>query len=446
MKTRRALILITLVTILHSVAFAGAIGVKCTEPFVFSGADVNVVVIPYRSAGGDRALELSGVQLSLLIKLDVLSHILPYSSVGAIQAVPPQNANSSDVCDVNNIVSQLLGQKYGATAQVAPGKGLIVVWGILYEEGPQIVVQTYARYLRRDTPDSVQMRVGAFTFAGQPSGDTITFQAQRFDRAMLNDIATSFKAAEIIHETADDASPGKPLPSGAAKCVGCYEENFAYQVLEHKGEWIKIHWRETTTGREQVGWLHSKIGLASTQLDDLLPELHFIQGTVGYLRARIASGSGTQLSQSLRSLSSDEYSRFVHKNEEAGPERASALALQLSAIPLLDSKSPNDLKEAHSRLQKAAMLIPYDGDAISLASISELGLKWSGEEKIDAKMLASRFSAAAAISSDAKLPLQNLVNYYSLLLESGDSSKAGDLSKADLNNRLTAVGKIQAKY
>jgi len=63
---------------------------SCVTPMVFKDAAVNVVVLPYRyAAGNDSSLNDMGNRLSLLVKLNVLSHILDYGSVGAVQMVFP---------------------------------------------------------------------------------------------------------------------------------------------------------------------------------------------------------------------------------------------------------------------------------------------------------------------------------------------------------------------
>src|ERR1035437_2084085 len=65
-------------------AQAGMAHLDCRFPMVFGGAAVNVVVLPYTYAGDSHSLAGTGNRLSLLVKLDVLSHILEYGTDAAI--------------------------------------------------------------------------------------------------------------------------------------------------------------------------------------------------------------------------------------------------------------------------------------------------------------------------------------------------------------------------
>src|ERR1017187_5473869 len=77
-------------------AQAGMAHLDCRFPMGFGGAAVNVVVLPYTYTGDSRNLADTGNRRSLLVKLDVLSHILEYGSVGAVQMEMPEGALTDD--------------------------------------------------------------------------------------------------------------------------------------------------------------------------------------------------------------------------------------------------------------------------------------------------------------------------------------------------------------
>src|SRR5215469_425043 len=146
---------------------AGAAHRDCRFPMVFEGAAVNVVVLPYSYTGKNQSLTRVGNRLSLLVKLDVLSHILEYGSIGAVQMEMPEGVSEdSRSCSPDTVLPILLGTRppdmslagmfantQGSVSALRPGHGLVLVWGLLYEEGDDVFVQTYARYLRRDVDE-----------------------------------------------------------------------------------------------------------------------------------------------------------------------------------------------------------------------------------------------------------------------------------------------------
>src|ERR1035437_1724479 len=93
-------------------AQAGMAHLDCRFPMVFGGAAVNVVVLPYTYAGDSHSLAGTGNRLSLLVKLDVLSHILEYGSVGAVQMERPESVRpGAPSCQPETVLPILLGAR-----------------------------------------------------------------------------------------------------------------------------------------------------------------------------------------------------------------------------------------------------------------------------------------------------------------------------------------------
>ena len=122
---------------------AGAGNVPCTRPFIFSGAAVNVVVLPYESAPQLSSSGGLGERLAGLLQLELLRSIAKFGSVGAVQMV-----GAPKDCQPDVVIAKLLGQSPGAAATVRKGHGLIVVWGRIFNEGGNVFVQTFSRMLR----------------------------------------------------------------------------------------------------------------------------------------------------------------------------------------------------------------------------------------------------------------------------------------------------------
>ena len=110
----RAGIVAILVACVPGLAVAGAQNIPCSRPFIFQGAAVNVVVLPYTSAPGLATAGGIGDSLSGLLQLEVLRAIAKFGSVGAVQMV-----GSAADCDPDLVVAKLLGRTPGAAATAA---------------------------------------------------------------------------------------------------------------------------------------------------------------------------------------------------------------------------------------------------------------------------------------------------------------------------------------
>ena len=186
----------------------------CRTPMVFEGAAVNVVVLPYHYAGGNSSsLTNMGNRLSLLVKLNVLSHILEYGSVGAVQMEMPESASRDDPsCQPEIVLPKLLGATPGAQQKLASGHGLVLVWGLLYEEGDDVFVQTYARFLRRDAEEVVTFDAGGVSFSAKPSSQLLAFTPQKLSQQQLDQVENSYRKADFIRTEPNDNAPGERLP------------------------------------------------------------------------------------------------------------------------------------------------------------------------------------------------------------------------------------------
>ena len=293
-----SLTVLTILLFVH-LAKAGEAHRDCRFPMVFEGAAVNVVVLPYRYAGSNYSLTNLGNRLSLLVKLDVLSHILEYGSVGAVQMeMPPGTSKDDPSCLPETVLPILLGNSApdmalapmfrdtrGSVNALRPGHGLVLVWGLLYEEGDDVFVQTYARFLRRDSDETITFQAGGSSFSAKPSSQLLTFMPQKFTQSELKQVEDSYAMANYVRDQPNDSARGDRLPELVAKCAGsgCDDSpaHAGFYVQEKRGEWIRIQYMDPIRGQRKEGWIHSAGGLAGAPLDKILPELKFIEGCAG---------------------------------------------------------------------------------------------------------------------------------------------------------------------
>lgn len=254
-----------------SLAQAGIAHLDCRYPMVFRGAAVNVVVLPYAYTGDNHTLTNVGNRLSLLIKLDVLSHILDYGSVGAVQMEMPPGLRTNDrSCGPEAVLPILLGTRPPSPALVGmfannpeaqntlgSGHGLVLVWGLLYEEGDDIYVQTYVRFLRRDTDETIAFQAGGSSFSARPSVQSLAFTPQKFTQSELQQIEHSYRKADYVRDQPNDSAPGDELPLLVARCAGPDCDDSAihggFYVEEKRGEWIRIQYMDPIQRRRKEG-------------------------------------------------------------------------------------------------------------------------------------------------------------------------------------------------
>jgi hypothetical protein len=446
-------------------AQAGMPHLDCRYPMVFQGAAVNVVVLPYAYAGDNHSLTNVGNRLSLLIKLDVLSHILDYGSVGAVQMeMPPGVQTDGRSCGPETVLPILLGTRpsnpalagmFGdnpeARNTLRSGHGLVLVWGLLYEEGDDIFIQTYARFLRRDTDETITFQAGGSSFSAKPSAQFLAFTPQKFTRGDLQQIEDSYRRADYVRDLPNDSAPGDQLPLLVAKCAGpdCDDSaiHAGFYVEEKRGEWIRIQYMDPIQGRRKEGWIHAAGGLSGTPLDKILPELKFIEGCAGYLRLRVAAAEQTPEPPGGPALAEEQLNAFVRSNESQPADITGAVALQLAgAVNYISGRDHVEaLVKAADEFERARKMIPYDPNAITLAVGAQVAQEWSQKGRCEQTTQKSeRLSTALAFSSD-KAALANLNNFYTLLLKSPEPAAAPaaeNLNKQAVTQRVEALKSV----
>jgi hypothetical protein len=431
---------VTMLVLLLSarLAQAGAVHLDCRHPVVFQGAAVNVVVLPYVYAGDDHSLSNVGNRLSLLIKLDVLSHILDYGSVGAVQMeMPPGTPANDPPCVPETVLPILLGTRppsptlYGLLADnpeakntLRSGHGLVLVWGLLYEEGDDFFVQTFARFLRRDVDETIKFQAGGSSISAKPSFQSLAFTPQKFTRSELQEIEDSYRRADYVRDQPNDNARGEQLPLLAAKCAGANCDDSAihagFYVKEKRGEWIRIQYMDLAKDRRKEGWIHAAGGLSGTPLDKILPELKFIEGCAGYLGLRVADAERTSQPPGAAALAVAQLYSFVQSNESQPADINNAVATQLEGA--IEYFSAHDQWEALSKaadyFERARTIIPYDPNAITLAVGAQVKAEWRQKGRCERTVQKSERLSNALAFSDDKASLANLNSLYTLLLKS----------------------------
>ncbi len=427
-------------------AHAGAIA-PCSDPFVYNGAAVNVVVLPYAYtlAPGQQFRDM-GEKLAALVQADTLYSILKFDSIGVVrlygQAGQPGQPSE---CDPQRILKKLLTpgsfdwtmQSPGASSKDPARNALILVWGSIYEEGDDIFVQTFMQFRRRDKADpgeNVYYPLGgeqpvSFTseyLSGRLAAQSFAFEPRRITVQDLSRIAEKFSTSAVLR-----ASPDENSQKVIALVGNQNMPTQSWSVLEQKGDWIRLQVSMVPGVANVVsGWLHARIDLGDTPLAKVLPEMHYIEGLVGYLRCRILGGTPAMTSASLSAL--DAYMKAEQEDQEPLP---AAVNLQVQGfLHLLATKQSREgLGDAEKLFALAFEKIPYSGEAGNLEMITRVFRSFqAGAQPVGSKTFTSEMLQLSALDPANKQVLFNLGAMYSY------SKRPDILARVPVEEQLTS--------
>lgn len=347
-------------------ARAGAIGVRCLNPFVFSGAAVNVLLLPYEYAGDAKKVTATGAKLSALAQLDTLFSIVKYGSVGVVQLATYTPAESRQ-CTADVVADKVLGRQPGAAAQLVSGHSAVLVWGRFFEDMGQTYIQTYVRFIARGASvDSVSIPIADHRFTGRLSSTSFSFAPRLVTVSELDDIQRRASEALRVYDQPDRASKSTHLDATGSKPL-------IYSVTDVKGNWMRIEGRQTNVN----GWVPGDTAVDEWSLRRKLPEYIFVEGIVGYLRARNAEVAldrrGWQAAANALDRTLGEFVQAKGAIRSPAPLALAVGEQMLGVLQLLSQGATQAQQEsARSAFESAVELVPYSADAVNLHLMTRL--------------------------------------------------------------------------
>lgn len=281
----------------------------CSDPTVFEGAALNLVVMPYRvdlPAGAAASAELRAAsrQIAALVHLELLTAMLKYGAIGATDL----QAEGGSICDVDEVFEQIT-RPVGAPGRLRAGQAVALVWGRLFEQQGELYVQSYLRFARQsaDGPQAERIEVAIGEAVGGAIGEApgaglvlraalptqaLAFAPRRISREELARVDREFRAALVLRDRPEAALPGSSI-------VAAPGQSFAYWVTDSRrgadGEWLYLKSMRAGPG----GWIRARgdEGRDRWSLQRWLPELAFVDAVNGYLRLR---GTGLTATERAR--------------------------------------------------------------------------------------------------------------------------------------------------
>lgn len=420
-------------------------------PRAWPGADVNAFVLPYTRAGSaEDELSQTAMELTRLATDKVFFDMLKYRSVGITSLAEDSmwslmrqlkaRENSPRIDEF--VMQELLGQGNERERVVRPQHGVALTWGIVYEEGDDVYVQSYLRFLRRDVTDDVTLTLAAgdepVRVAGRLPHDAVVFAPRRLSKRSLPEIRRAFERGSRIHRNADSSSGTVDRPEG----------NFSFSVTDRRGGWMKI----ASDNDNVLGWINADAQLNGEPLEETMPELTFINAAVGYLHCQMAlngTGNSENLEQKLgwTRAALDRYESLVRDQPNPSSPSAAAMTKALRGTLLIvaarGDPTERAIGAALEQFRQAAEIVPHSADLLNLCAMSEAYLASKGDlERGSPAQAVARMLDALALSPANQTILSNLENLYRYMELLPDG--AGGLEPGEIKEKLDAVRRVRA--
>lgn len=378
----------------------------CGQAGVFSNAAVNALILPYRTEAGEYFdVYSAGARLSALIQQETLFSMLKYGSVGATELV----TEGGEICDVRRVLDQVTSES--GNRRLREGHGLVIIWGRIYEEEEHLFVQSYVRFLRKseaealtiDLKDSEDERL--LTLHGSLPSRAVAMLPRRMTRDDLEEIESRARETLVLRDEPDeDDTDLKPLQRFR-------EEPLTYGVIAVEGEWMKV--RCYVTGRE--GWVRPRVETEDWALRQFLPELHFLEGVIAYLRLRSASVAPLHRSPAdLYGWMSRSFARYEEAvGRDAVPAASGLASAMLGMARYTELEGTEARYKAAEHFQVASSYLPASPAARQLATITSPLL--APEPVADSETVAALnrgLLAALAVAPSDRSVLENLRRLY----------------------------------
>jgi hypothetical protein len=297
---RRCISLLSVFFMLVGSAHAGMRS-PCDDPTVLSGARVQVFIFPYEA---ERALTPQGRALATVMQRHVLFAALKYPSIGVAELTESESGCRYD------IVSSRVRE------QLRPGQTAIFLHGRIFEQGSNVYLKSAVSVAAQAGQDVLRWSLAP----GQQAVATTTtpsevrgFAPRTIPLQFLEQLQSSQRQAGRVHEQPDADTPFTELPAGPS-------DRFTFLVLEARNDWMRI--RVLPDGVE--GWVPAHALATGQDLKGTFPELHFVDGLVGY-----HSLSPAAVDRRLLEVTQASFARYLQETESRSESDPRALALIL---------------------------------------------------------------------------------------------------------------------
>lgn len=316
--TGRRMALISLLVMLAGAAEAGMLS-PCADPTVLSGAKVQVFIFPYES---ERALTPKGRALATVLQRHVLFAALKYRSIGVEELTEREQSCNFELASKR------------IRTQLRPGQTAIFLYGRVFEQGGNVYLKSSVSV----ATDPNQALV-SWPLSPQPHGRTTTrtplavhgFAPRTIPLDFLDRLESSQQLARQVHTQPQADSRFEVLPGGP-------NDRYTFLVLDARSDWMKI--RVLPEGIE--GWVPAHALAGGQQLKGEFPELHFVDGLIGYF-SLASEEAGRQQFLDLTLASLARYLQETESRSESDPRALASLLMGNARLRAAGAEWPTSM-------------------------------------------------------------------------------------------------------
>jgi hypothetical protein len=368
---------------------------------VFQGARVQVFILPFRAEG---PLSTRGRELVTVLQRHVLHGALEYHSLGVVELT-----GDDELCSYERTTGEV-------RKRLKKGQSAIFVSGRMFEQREAMLLQTRVEFSTPGAPEVMTWSLGPT--AGEATTGTVPpepvdFAPRAIPLAFLQQLAAAQTGARRMYKTPDPAASYWELPADA-------EARFGYVVLDAKPGWMRV---ELARGAGE-GWIRTDTLTGSQDLQGTFPELHFIDGLIGY-HLLVSPNSPVFAAQDPGAAAGDRrtlpatlesFERYVAATQGRAESEARALAEVLQGNAILRAAPmpwPTPQLQAAERHYLAAReLAPTSTVASTFALACGSALCTRGACSLDADRLHEDFLEAISRDPSSRELVGNLQAFY----------------------------------
>jgi hypothetical protein len=363
--------------------------------------------------------------------------------VGAVHTI---QRPAVDLCKPTTVLAQLTDKESGARETLKTGGGLVLVWGQLYEEGNDLYVQTYVRFLRHERTEALQIELRKHHFTVRPPSQAFAFPPRHLTGADLAQIERAFKDRVMVREKPNDQAKGAP------PVMDLSTSDQAFWISETQGDWIQIVPQRSGT----PGWVRAGGDTSDWPLRRKMPELELVEALAGYLRMRVAADANAPMPDQMLTWVEDAATRYIQADRDAADPLPIAVAHAVPGMLRMQRIKPGDagIRTVRKAWTDTAALIPSNPGARNLDVMGRLCmLLWAPNasltEVAPSESSFFRFAAnnltgalALAVGPDEADVAENLAQLYLLLLAPNaptEPSSVKPFTNEELKTRFAAL-------
>ncbi len=483
---------------------AGAFGIRCERPVVFSNSDVNIGVIPFTTSEPDENLEFQSntfterhsfpaTQLARIVQFDTLFSLRYAAGMGVVHFQGEPSA-----CEPEAVIKRI--QTANKSVRLKHGKGMVLMWGNYLTIGQDLYAQSYLRFLRRGIDESITLKIGkdgdSFDLKTGLGSQSLSFTSRLISEQELSNIYQSFQNASTIYDSARGNRKIGNLPKAP-------DIPFAFSVskVDVPSGRMLINPYKTFNHAIPEGWINARFDTKSWPIRSRLPELNYLNAMAGYLAFRVVekerptpnwAGTVKRRLRSIRNRSAEslaQYRQFAVKRRtdnglelaplngfdidgietsqlRAGPVKStsefvipaperSALAWSHGLLAIMDLILSNEketdlpdqesaINSAKAEIERAIAFSPTNPDLLNLAALIEFRECCMDGHFEKVQSAESYLRKALAVNPGHRNTIMNLSRFYSALEKSETTAAALDLNRNQLADRVNAIDRFVA--